>query len=186
VPYRREAALSTVRERKKFDTNPDLQARGAAAHVKTQNAIADVLLRYGLSPLSNRGGGAAFDLAWEWSGILHVAEVKSVTRANEERQLRLGLGQVLRYRDLALAEGLSATAWLIAERPLVDESWLRLCAQLDVQLTWPDGFEQRLLDAMRGGLAVRVKKRSRHYNGQTSSAIPSRGGCCIKGVCPSG
>jgi hypothetical protein len=161
VPYRREAALSATRERKKFDTNPDLQARGAAAHAKTQNAIADVLLRHGISPISNRGGGAAFDLAWEWSGVLNVVEVKSVTNANEERQLRLGLGQVLRYRDLARSEGLHAKAWLVAERPPVDDAWLRLCADVEVQLTWPDDFEQRLLNELRRALAIAHRRSGR-------------------------
>jgi hypothetical protein len=155
VPYRREAALSATRERKKFDTNPDLQERGAAAHTKTQNAIADVLLRHGIGPLSSRGGGASFDLGWEWSGVLNVMEVKSVTKANEERQLRLGLGQVLRYRDLARSERFQAKAWLVAERPPTDDAWLRLCSDVAVQLTWPDDFEQRLLDQLRRALAIR-------------------------------
>jgi hypothetical protein len=40
----------------------------------------------------------SFDLGWVHDDCLFVAEVKSVTPANEERQLRLGLGQLLRYR----------------------------------------------------------------------------------------
>jgi hypothetical protein len=41
-----------------------------------------------------------YDLAWLAGDTLYVAEVKSLTAANEERQLRLGLGQVLRYTHL--------------------------------------------------------------------------------------
>jgi hypothetical protein len=160
APYRREAALPATRERRKFDSNPDLQARGAAAHARTQNAIADVLLRNGMTPMSTRGGGAAFDLAWEWDGVLNLVEVKSVTTANEERQLRLGLGQVLRYRDLARSEGLKAKAWLVTERAPVDEAWPRLCAEVEVKLTWPADFERQLLDDLRGRLALRAAART--------------------------
>jgi hypothetical protein len=158
VPYRREAALAAQRERRKFDTNPDLQARGAAAHAKTQNAMADALERYGLSPVSIRGG-AACDLAWEWNGVLNVAEVKSLTRANEERQLRLGLGQVLRYRDLARAQRDSANAWLVIERPPSDDSWRRLCSDLDVVLAWPSVFAEQVLATLRDGVAIASRRR---------------------------
>jgi hypothetical protein len=41
-----------------------------------------------------------FDLAWEADGTVFVAEIKSIADDNEEEQLRLGLGQVLRYRHL--------------------------------------------------------------------------------------
>jgi hypothetical protein len=41
-----------------------------------------------------------FDLAWQIGRTLFVAQVKSLTLRNEEKQLRLGLGQVLRYADL--------------------------------------------------------------------------------------
>jgi hypothetical protein len=37
-----------------------------------------------------------FDIAWEHNGAFYVAEVKSTTPENEEKQLRLVLGQVLR------------------------------------------------------------------------------------------
>ena len=158
IPYRREAALPAQRERRKFDTNPDLQARGAAAHARAQNAVADILERYGLTPVAIRGG-AAFDLGWDWNGVLNVLEVKSLTKANEERQLRLGLGQVLRYRDLVRVGGAAAKAWLVTERPPTDESWGRLCADLDVALTWPTGFEDELLTSMREGVALAPARR---------------------------
>jgi hypothetical protein len=158
VPYRREAALPAQRERRKFDTNPDLQARGAAAHAKVQNAVAEILERNGLVPVSIRGG-AACDLAWDWNGLLNVAEIKSLTRANEERQLRLGLGQVLRYRDLVGARGDATQAWLVIERPPSDDTWRRLCTELNVVLAWPTIFEDRLRAALRDGVAVASARR---------------------------
>jgi hypothetical protein len=87
-----------------------------------------------------------------------VVEIKSITKANEERQLRLGLGQVLRYRDLARVRGAVARAWLVTERPPIDESWERFCADLDVVLAWPTAFETRLLDAMREGVAIAPRR----------------------------
>ena len=39
-----------------------------------------------------------FDLAWQAGDTAFVVEIKSITDDNEEEQLRIGLGQVLRYR----------------------------------------------------------------------------------------
>jgi hypothetical protein len=74
-----------------------------------------------------------------------VAEVKSLTEANEERQLRLGLGQVLRYRHLLAARGRSTRAVLMLERRPVDESWLDLCRELQVIVVWPEVLQSTLV-----------------------------------------
>lgn len=74
--------------------------------------------------------------------MLFVAEVKSVTASNEEKQLRLGLGQVLRYRQaLETAESRFVVAVLVSERSPSTRSWLKLCEALNVKLVWPHGFE---------------------------------------------
>jgi hypothetical protein len=73
----------------------------------------------------------------EREGTIHVAEVKSVTNTNEEKQLRLGLGQVLRYRQLLAVAGYRAVAVLVADGGAPAESWQALCDQLGVVLTWP-------------------------------------------------
>jgi len=65
-----------------------------------------------------------------------VAEVKSITPANEERQLRLGLGQVLRYRQVLTTRG-SVRPILAIERAPQDVSWSTLCSELGVRLVWP-------------------------------------------------
>ena len=44
-------------------------------------------------------------MAWQKDGTVFVAEVKSITAENEEHQLRVGLGQVLRYRQHLSALG---------------------------------------------------------------------------------
>jgi hypothetical protein len=65
-------------------------------HVNTQNAAADALAGTGSAPRSPRPGEPNFDLAWENDGAVYVAEVRSITDRNEEKRLRLGLGQILR------------------------------------------------------------------------------------------
>ena len=64
-----------------------------------------------------------------------VAEVKSITAGNEEHQLRLGLGQVLRYRQRLAALGHArVVAVLVPERQPRDPSWRELCQHLGVVL----------------------------------------------------
>jgi hypothetical protein len=87
-------------------------------------------------------GDAEFDLAWEVGDVIYVAEVKSITTANEEKQLRLGLGQVLRYQHHLRAGGRHVIAVLVPERQPSDMSWEQTCAGLGVVLTWPGCFER--------------------------------------------
>jgi hypothetical protein len=60
----------------------------------------------GLSPRSPdlAKGEPNFDIAWQSGDSLRVVEVKTTIPANEELQLRLGLGQVLRYADALRSE----------------------------------------------------------------------------------
>jgi hypothetical protein len=99
-PYRRAEARDLPDVREPFAVDPAVVERGVTGHVDTQNAVADALTAAGLAPRSPCAGEANFDLAWKKDGAVYVAEVKSITDLNEEKQLRLGLGQVLRYRWL--------------------------------------------------------------------------------------
>ncbi len=56
---------------------------------------------------------------------------------NEERQLRLGLGQVLRYRHLTRSEATTVVAWLVLETKPSSDDWLDLCGDLQVEVWWP-------------------------------------------------
>ena len=58
--------------------------------------------------------------------VTWVAEVKSVTPQNEQRQLRMALGQVLHYRHLLEAGGRTVKAPIAAEMEPSDHSWLDL------------------------------------------------------------
>ena len=66
-------------------------------------------------------------------------DVKSLSASNEEKQLRLGLGLVLRYQDtLRRQQPMSVEAVLMVEREPTDSTWLDLCERVGVLLLWPN------------------------------------------------
>jgi hypothetical protein len=136
--YRRPDEQTTVGTADPFSVDPAVIERGTRAHAAAQNALADYLTSKGIEPLSPSRSQPYFDLAWRADGRLWVAEVKSLTSENEERQLRLGLGQVLRYRHLLESSSNQLVgAVLLLERPPTDRTWLDLCEKLEVVVAWP-------------------------------------------------
>jgi hypothetical protein len=136
--YRRPADDVPPSQRDPFEVDPTIVDRGVRGHRHAQNALADHLERLGIEPRSPTSNEPQYDLGWTTDdGLIWIAEVKSLTRKNEERQLRLGLGQLLRYRNLLSRPQAPAQAVLMIEREPTDASWLTLCAALDVLLTWP-------------------------------------------------
>jgi len=133
-----EDAAST--ERDPFTIDPATVDRGVRGHATTQNALSQAVTLAGHAPRSPSANEPQYDLAWTSGSTVFVTEVKSLTDTNEERQLRLGLGQVLRYRHLMSAAGLHVTPVLATERPPRDDSWIVLCRSLGVVLTWPTMF----------------------------------------------
>lgn len=132
-----------------FDVDPDQRDRGTRAHHETQNALAEILLARGLVPRSPNGE-PNFDIAWqETDGRVVVAEVKSVTEKNIERQMRLGLGQVLRYRNLIASTGADVAALLALSGAPSDPRWVELCEELAVGLIWRPQLAE-MLDAWLG------------------------------------
>jgi hypothetical protein len=138
--YRRADERATVAARDPFETDPAKIERGTRGHATTQNALADFLHAHGDEPRSPAPDDPDFDLAWVRGRVLFIAEVKSLTRANEEKQLRLGLGQVLRYRHLLASAHQNVVAVLVAEREPADLSWCDVCDGLGVVLVWPPAF----------------------------------------------
>lgn len=144
APYRKADETTPQAVAAPFEVDPDERDRATQAHARTQNALAAAVQRRGCQPRSP-AGGTLFDLAWEeQDGSLVVAEVKSTTPQNEERQLRLGLGQVLRYRQLTTARG----AVLATSSPVEDETWHLLCAELGVCLTSQPHMDERLSECL--------------------------------------
>jgi hypothetical protein len=134
VPADESAAVA---ERDPFVTDPDVVERGTRSHARLQNQLAAEVVSAGLVPLSPAADDALFDLAWRDGEDLHVAEVKSTTATNEEHQLRLGLGQLLRYRHALSADGTTVHATLYVERQPADPQWCELCQSLGITLRWP-------------------------------------------------
>lgn len=139
VAYVRADETSTPPEAEPFSVDPEKVDRGTRAHSTTQNALAAFLRARGLVALSPRAGDPEYDVAWWHDGTLFVAEIKSTTELNAEKQLRLGLGQVLRYQHLLSERVPSVKAVLVPESE-PDAGWQRLCSSLKVVLTWPGDF----------------------------------------------
>jgi hypothetical protein len=78
-----------------------------------------------------------FDLAWETPQGIVVVEVKSCTKENEVRQLRMGIGQVLDYDDSLRARGRAVLPVLYLERGPSDARWVALAERHHVRLIWP-------------------------------------------------
>lgn len=144
--YRRADEDSATSPRDPFSVDPALVERGTRGHARTQNALASFLMDRGIQPRSPAPGEPNYDLAWEVNDRIFVAEVKSLTRANEEKQLRLGLGQALRYRQLMTVYRGETSAVLAVERQPTDQSWSALASQVGVFLVWPGTFEAALGD----------------------------------------
>jgi len=136
--YRRADESASVAERDPFSVDPALVERGVRSHACTQNKIADFLAVLGVSPRSSTNLEPNFDIAWQHAERFYVAEVKSLTDQNEEKQMRLGLGQVLRYAHLM--RSVNAVPVLVVEREPRDSSWIDLCSRLGVILVWPSSL----------------------------------------------
>ena len=128
-----------------FTIDPSLIERGWRGHCVVQNKLASHVRLLGAAPLEP-DSKPVYDLAWELDGKIFVAEIKSVTDANEEGQLRLGLGQVLRYAHQLSKKhgGAKVIPVLVPEREPSDPEWAVLCKTLGVILTWPDDFASAL------------------------------------------
>jgi hypothetical protein len=141
--YRQVPVTELSGSRDPFSVDPALAERGLRGHTDTQNELASVLSSAGIEPRRGLRPGPDFDLAWQKDGTVFVAEIKSITAENEEYQLRLGLGQVLRYRQRLMAlRHDHVVAVLVPEHPLRDPTWRQLCQDLGVMLLCRDEFER--------------------------------------------
>ena len=129
-----------------FRFDPDAIDRGTAAHKKIQNQLADAVRARGWEPRSPSDADPLFDVGWIAADAAWIAEVKSLTPANEERQLRLGLGQVLSYAHLVDWGFENNHPVLAVEREPSSGYWPDLCESHGVALSWPDVFDE-LLDS---------------------------------------
>jgi hypothetical protein len=158
-PYSTIGRLASSAARDPFEVDPDKVDRGNQAHASTQDALADFLRNHGIEPRSPAIDEPEFDLAWEHSRAVFVAEVKSITEANEEQQLRLGLGQVLRYRQSLARGGRKVVAVLVAERAPIDRTWTELCRELTIPRQSRGISEREPLKGARGSAPRQDQRR---------------------------
>jgi hypothetical protein len=118
--------------------DPDTSQRGLRAHNYTQNLLAQHVKETGLTPRSPKVGEPDFDLAWKDGETVWVAEVKSTTERTEERQMRLAIGQVIRYRQQLSEDGREVRTMIAVENAPFDESFIELCGKEGIALVWPE------------------------------------------------
>lgn len=121
--------------------DPDIVDRGVKGHKVTQNALAEFLQRKGLKPLSPGPGDPGFDVGWWDDGVLYIAEVKSLTIANETGQMRSAIGQLLDYAFQVRAHRKEVRPVIVLERAPVSDRWVALCGELKIALSWPGNFD---------------------------------------------
>ena len=129
-----------------FRFDPDAIDRGTNAHKKVQNQLAEAVRERGWEPRSPSHSDPLFDVGWIAANVAWIAEVKSLTPNNEERQLRLGLGQVLSYAHLVDWGFEDNRPVLAVEREPSSDYWPGLCQSHGVALSWPEVFDE-LLDS---------------------------------------
>jgi hypothetical protein len=135
---RNEAVRS--REARPWARDPSEVDRALATHARIERLVAEAAVAEGWRARAYGRGDPVFDLLLErtdGAAPTVVVEVKSLTATNEEKQLRLALGQVLRYRQLLQAAEVEVVAFVALERPPGDSAWLDLCASVGVRLVWP-------------------------------------------------
>lgn len=117
--------------------------RGTSAHEATISLLVEHL-----APTPAMGlTWPRVDAAWrppDETAVLFIAEVKSLTGARQDQQVRLGIGQLLDYAH-ALREhtptGVSVVRpVLVLEREPEEMRWLGLAESLGILLTWAPSF----------------------------------------------
>ncbi|WP_244942124.1 hypothetical protein [Streptomyces coelicoflavus] len=132
------------RQRSSVDLTLDLNHldKATAAHEATVGALLAHLSGQGIEVRTHAPGSPAFDAGWSRGTDVFIAEVKSLTGAREDQQIRLGIGQVLDYaHQLRTAHpGRRLHPVLVLEKRPVDPRWSSLAHSAGIRLTWAPGF----------------------------------------------
>ena len=145
--YRLADEEVAISKHKPFEIDPDVVDRGSQAHRRIQNKVATMLNSNGIVAQSPNNTTINFDIGWAVGGSYYIAEVKSVTKKNEEKQLRLGLGQILRYASLVSPESKKTIKPILIAEVVHDPSWYDTCAAVGVRLIESKDIEN-LLDSI--------------------------------------
>ena len=136
-PYEEKITKPSTKERDPFEVDPDVVDRATFAHKNLQNRVVEWLDFNGISPRQPKSTEPQYDIGWEYNKKIFLCEVKSLTDQNEEKQLRFGLGQLLRYSYKLELTGANVVGLLMVERKPQDEEWIGLCKKLNILVLWP-------------------------------------------------
>ncbi|MGX4688282.1 hypothetical protein [Streptomyces sp. JNUCC 63] len=116
--------------------------KSTAAHELTVGMLIAHLGDQGVEVRAHARNAPRFDAGWSRGTDLFVAEVKSLTGASEDQQIRLGMGQVLDYTHQLRTAHPSRRIHpvLVLEKPPSDARWTSLARSVGVRLTWGPGF----------------------------------------------
>lgn len=152
-PERRRKAFVPRNERTRskkaepWTRDPSEVDRALSSHARIERLVAEAAAEKGWEPLTMGDRDPPFDLVLvrPSDGREIVVEAKSTTLVNEEKQLRLALGQVLRYRQVLRDDGRHVETMIAVEEE-VHPSWVELCGELGVYLVWPETVGATLTD----------------------------------------
>ncbi|MFI6645191.1 BRCT domain-containing protein [Streptomyces sp. NPDC050504] len=116
--------------------------KGTEAHEATIAALIKHLAEQQIEVRGHARNAPRFDAGWSRGQEVFIAEVKSLTGASEEQQIRLGIGQVLDYAhqlQLARTHG-QIRPVLVLEKQPTDPRWISLAESSGILLTWGPAF----------------------------------------------
>lgn len=120
-----------------WEYDPTERERATLSHIGLENWLIMELTDRGLSPL-DPAGPPYFDVAWHQQDILYVCEVKS-SSGDQNKQLRLGIGQVLDYRhELERALNQKVDPLILIESRPRRSNWTAICKSAGIKLFWPE------------------------------------------------
>jgi len=111
--------------------------RALAVHADTQRQLALHLRGHGIVPRKRTDGEPDYDIAWSQGSQIVVAEVKSLPEDGIDRQLRIGVGQILHYRELLRRRFGTEVLPVLAVPTDPGEPWHDVCAAAGIVLSWP-------------------------------------------------
>ena len=141
--YEKQIIKPSTKDRNPFEVDPDAVDRATSSHVNLQNMVAKWLEDNDISPYQPNPNGPQYDIGWEYNKTIFLCEVKSLTNQNEEKQLRFGLGQILRYVHTLELTGANVVGLLMVERKPKDAEWIDLCRKLNILVLWPASLQKQ-------------------------------------------
>lgn len=116
--------------------------KATAAHESTVGALIAHLGGRGVEVRTYARNAPKFDAGWSRGTDVFVAEIKSLTGASEDQQIRLGIGQLLDYTHQLRAAhpGRRVHPVMVLEKSPSDARWAALAQDVGIQLTWAPEF----------------------------------------------